>query len=145
MKKMILALCLALAAAPVVAEGRSFKDWLKDLDARIRRTEDKRRDQLITAGAVRGNKESDAGKLYWKGRKEVRPVTAEELDAFKASVALAGAGKSAEAKKGLEDFLVKFPGSPLEEDAKETLTYLNQVPASAETAKDAEAAPAPKN
>lgn len=130
MKKLLLALALLLPLSAVAGE-RSFKDWLKDLDARIRQTEKKRAGALTAAASVRGDKQSDAKEIYWKGRKGQRPVTAEELDSFKAAVALAQEGKNAEAKKGLEDFTAKYPESALAPDAKEALTYLAAAPAEA--------------
>lgn len=124
MKKAILAFCLALLPLSASAEGRTLKDWLKDLDSRLRRTEERHKGRTVAAASVRGAKQEDAAKLYWKGRKGTRAVTPEELEAFKAAVALAGEGKTAEARKGLEDFMAKFPESHLAPDAKETLALL---------------------
>jgi TolA-binding protein len=139
MKRHLFAIALFLAAGGAWAGERSLKDWLKDLDMRLRHTEDRHK-RLVAAASVRGAKQEDDGKkLYWKGRKENRPVTAEELDAFKTSVALAKDGKTAEAQAGLESFLAKFPSSPMADDAKQTLALLKEAPAPAATdAKPAE-------
>src|SRR4051812_7920681 len=131
MKKIALMFCAALAAGSVFAGEWTLKDWLKDIDSRIRRTEDKRKTGLVAAASVRGAKQDDdARKLYWKGRRETRPVTAEELDAFKASVSQAEQGKTAEAEAGLDAFMKKYPLSPLQPDAKKTLALLKAAPSS---------------
>jgi TolA-binding protein len=127
MKKILLAWTLLLPLAALAGE-RSFKDWLKDLDARIRQTERRRAGQLTAAASVRGAQEGAAAKLYWKGRKTTRPLSEPELDAFKKAVALAQDGKSTEAKAALESFLKDFPDTPLEKDARETLAYLTAPP-----------------
>lgn len=144
MKKLVLVLCAALAAFPVLAGEWTLKDWLKDLDSRIHRTEEKRKSGLVAAASVRGAKQDDdARKLYWKGRKQVRPVSGEELDAFKAAVGLAQQGKNVEAQAGLESFMKKYPSSPLQEDAKQTLALL-KTPSPATPAADAKPAETPK-
>jgi TolA-binding protein len=125
MKKSVLALFLLLAG-PLAAEW-TLKDWLKDLDSRVRRTEQKRQNHLVAAASVRGAKqEGDAKKVYWKGRQGAGAVTAEELEAFKAAVALAREGKADEAKVSLEAFMSKFAASPLKEDAQKTLALLKE-------------------
>jgi TolA-binding protein len=147
MKKIALLFCAALVAGPALAGEWTLKDWLKDLDARIHRTEDKRKSGLVAAASVRGAKQDDeARKLYWKGRKQSQPVTGEELDAFKAAVALAQQGKAAEAQAGLEAFAKKYPSSALSEDAKQTLALLKAPAAGtpSSTAPDAKPADAPK-
>ena len=101
MNKWIPVLLASLLAVSASAGGKSFKDWLKELDARLRRHE-KRYHQLTVAAAVRGDKTKEAPKLYWKGRKEYRPVTGEELKAFRAAITLAEEGKTGEARAGLE-------------------------------------------
>ena len=133
MKKTVLALCLSLLPLSLSAEGRSLKDWLKDLDSRLRRTEERHKGRLTAAASVRGAKQEDSSKLYWKGRKGNQAVTSEEIEAFKAAVGLAGEGKTSEARKGLEEFMAKFPGSPLGPDAQSTLALLpvEPVPAAA--------------
>ena len=137
MKKILLAITLMLPLASLQAGDRSFKDWLKDLDAKLRRVEDKRRNQLTAAASVRGAKQDEGGKLYWKGRKKSQAVSVEELDAFRRAVDLAQAGKSAEAQEGLEALLTAHPGSPLEEDARKTLALLKDAPADAAPAAEA--------
>jgi hypothetical protein len=130
---------LALFLAGGAAADSSLKDWLKDLQARLHRTE-KRYQQLTASASVRGDKKEDAArKLYWKGRKESRPVTLEELNAFQSAVALAEDGKMAEARSALNAFTAKYPSSPFEEDAKKTLARLPEAPAATPAATPAPA------
>lgn len=144
MTRLALAALLCLAAVLPLSAERGFKDWLKDLEARIRRTESRRNSQIAAVASVRGAKQDDAAKLYWKGRRGNRSVTAEELDAFKGAVRLAKDGKTAEAKAALEAFVAKYPGGALEEDAKQTLALLPAEAASDAPAAAATAAPAPE-
>jgi hypothetical protein len=143
----VLAFLLVGAAS---AGDPSLRDWLKELQARLQHTQ-KRYRQLTAAASVRGDKQEDASrKLYWKGRKESRPVTLEELNAFQAAVTLAEGGKTAEARSALNAFTAKYPASPFEDDAKKTLARLPEAPPAAPAAASAatpaaaaEAKPAP--
>jgi TolA-binding protein len=70
---------------------------------------------------IRGAKEDEKAKLYWKGKKGGEGVTEEELTEFKSAVDLAAAGQKDAAVKELEEFIAQFPDSPLVSDAKKTL------------------------
>jgi len=125
--KSFAAIALVFLSVGVWGAGKSLRDWLKELEAKIYRTEDKRKTRLISAAAVRGRKEDeDARKLYWKGKTSATPVTQKELEQFKAAVALAKEGKNEEAKKSLDVFLEENPNSALTADAKATLALLKQ-------------------
>ena len=116
MTKKILFLFAALVASTAWAGERTLKDWLKDLDARLRRTEQRRKDQIAGVAAVRGAKQEDVGKLYWKGRKGNRAVTLEEVDAFKKAVALAQEGKAVRLIWKRQHELAVSDGSTIEEE-----------------------------
>src|SRR6185503_7891511 len=125
------ALALSLFVTSVQAGEWTLKDWLKDLDAKINRVERKQKSRMTAAAAVRGAKQdqSSSKKLYWKGKKTAQPVTQQELDEFKASVALAQEGKNEDVEKSLTAFMQKHPDSALAPDAQKTLALLKQSPA----------------
>ena len=126
LKGVALSFLTALVCLPAGAEW-SLKDWLKELDAKIHRTEEKHKSQLTAAAAIRGTKQDDSEtKLYWKGKKKAEPLTEEELNEFKAAVALAEEGKPTEAEKSLNAFLEKRPKSALAADARQTLELMKK-------------------
>jgi hypothetical protein len=130
MKKTVLfALMLALSAAgsvpAVAADTWNLSDWLKRLEAKVRNTEQKQKNQLAAAVAIRGDKKDDEAKqLYWKGKKGRGAASPEEVAAFKSALDLAQAGKSDESRESFDSFLRKYPDSPLAPDAKQTLALL---------------------
>jgi hypothetical protein len=117
-------IALTTVMLPVISGAKdwSLGDWLKVLEAKIRRTEDRYQSDRAAVAAVRGRKTEEAGGLYWKGRKTA--LTAEELSAFKASLALIDGGKVEDARTALTAFLTKYPAGALAEDAKKTLSLL---------------------
>lgn len=127
------------------ADKWSLSDWLKSLDAKMKQTDQKRKTDLLAAGAIRGDKKEETAskKLYWKGKTESPPASPQELDDFKAAVTLAQTGKNAEAQKSFAAFLEKYPDSSLASDTKQTLALLKEsagpaavVPSSAPAAGD---------
>lgn len=144
------ALALALSMRFLSAGEWSLSEWLKSMSGKVQRTEQKRKGQLLTAAAVRGDKKEDAAakKLYWKGKKgEEKPATLQELEDFKAALALAEGGKNDEAEKAFQAFIEKYPASPMGDDARQTVALLKDSPlpasateAPAEAPKEAPAA-----
>jgi TolA-binding protein len=125
--RILSAVFLAFILVPVsFAANWNLSDWLKELENRMNRAERKQRSRMVSAAAVRGAKEAEAPaqKLYWKGKNGPSPVTPEELAEFKSSIALAQAGKTAEAEKSFNAFIAKHPKSPLADDARETVAML---------------------
>ncbi len=120
---LFLSVALAGAAEEKAAEkSEGFMSWIKTLQRKIEAMAPKKTMPMGTGVAgIRGAKEDEKAKLYWKGKKAEDAVTEEELIAFKSAVDLAAQGKQDEAIKGLENFLARYPGSPLTEDAKKTL------------------------
>jgi hypothetical protein len=136
----LLSLLIAGAAS---AGNPSLKDWLKDLQARLQHTQ-KKYQQLTASASVRGDKKDDASrKLYWKGRKESRLVTLEEVNAFQAAVSLAEDGKPAESRAALNAFTAQYPSSPFKEDVLKTLALLPETPAPTAPAPEPAATPDP--
>lgn len=132
MKKLLMviisALLLGAGAAGALEEQRSadknagFMEWIKVLQRKIETMAPKKTMPMGTGVAgIRGARDDEKAKLYWKGKKGEDAVTDEELIAFRAAVDLAAQGKQEEAIAGLESFLEQYPGSPLTEDAKKTL------------------------
>jgi TolA-binding protein len=111
----------------IAAEPRwTLESWLKELQTRIHRVENRRQSQTVAVAAVRGSKAEGpaARQLYWKGREKSAAVSQAQLDAFKAAVALAEAGKKDDAQKSLTDFLAAYPQSPMKAEAEKTLALL---------------------
>jgi TolA-binding protein len=136
------ALALAMSMRLLSAGEWSLSEWLKSLNGKVQRTEQKRKGQLAAAAAVRGDKKQDAEakKLYWKGKKgEEKPASVSELEDFKAALGLAEKGQTAEAEKSFQAFLEKYPASPMAEDAKQTLALLKETPPASAAAQPSEA------
>lgn len=68
---------------------------------------------------------STSAQLYWKGKRGNRPITADEMKAFRSAVDQARSGKKSEAIAALNGFQEKYPQSALLPDVKETLHRLN--------------------
>ena len=123
------AMAMVLAAGAVLAQeqkpvdkNEGFSEWLKALQRKIETMTAKKSIPMSTGVAgIRGAKEDEKAKLYWKGKKGGEGVTEEELTEFKSAVDLAAAGQKDAAVKELEEFIAQFPDSPLVSDAKKTL------------------------
>jgi len=75
---------------------------------------------------LRGSKQEPLSKqLYWKGRAGTRPVSTDEVKAFRDAIDEARAGKKAEASAALKSFLDKYPKSALKPDAEDSLKLLS--------------------
>ncbi len=121
---------LAVAAGAGAAEKKwNLSDWLKNLDAKIRRVQDKHRQERLSVAAVRGSKQGDTRKLYWKGKKGAMEVSVEELAAFKSAVDLAKDEKSEEAQAALSEFIEKYPKSAMKNEAESTRALLAEATA----------------
>lgn len=140
----VAALALALSMRFLSAGEWSLADWLKNMGGKVQRTEQRRKGQLLAAAAVRGDKKQDAAakKLYWKGKKgEEKPATLQELEDFKAALALAEGGKNDEAEKAFQAFIEKYPASPMGDDARQTVALLKDSPLPASAAEAPAEAP----
>lgn len=115
------------AGAAAAEKDEGLMGWLKALQRRIETLTPQRSVQLSTGVAgIRGAKDDEQAKLYWKGKDEAAPVTADELEMFGAAVERALKGENAEAAKDLEAFLARYPDSPLTADAKKTLELMKK-------------------
>lgn len=124
----VLAMALAVAVGAGAAEKKwTLSDWLKDLDSKIRRVQDKHKNQKVAVAAVRGEKAKPTTKLYWKGEKA--EVTDAEIADFKAAVDLAQSGKADDARAALDAFLAKYPTTVLKGDVEQTRSLLTAAPA----------------
>ncbi len=105
-----------------VDKNEGFMEWLKALQRKIEAIAPKKSMNMSTGVAgIRGAKNDEKAKLYWKGKKGDEGVTEEELTEFKSAVDLAMTGNKTGAVKELEEFIAQFPDSPLIPDAKKTL------------------------
>ncbi len=128
---LILGLCFAAAAAAQEQEKEKkdsgIMEWLKGVQKKIEQIVPKKSLPVSTGVAgVRGAKEDDKTKLYWKGKKGDEAVTEEELAEFKSAVDLAMKGEKTAAAKELEKFMTQFPDSALVPDAKKTLDLMKE-------------------
>ncbi len=130
MKRMfaVMAAALWIIAGTVLAQeqkpvdkNEGFMEWLKALQRKIEAIAPRKSMNASTGVAgVRGAKDDEKAKLYWKGRKGEESVTEEELAKFKSAVDLAAAGNRDAAVKEIDGFITRFPDSPLIPDAKKT-------------------------
>lgn len=103
-------------------QGVTISEWLKGLQKKIEQIVPKKSLPMTTAVAgVRGTKEEDQPKLYWKGKMGEEIITEEELARFKKAVDLAISGERDAALRELEDFMKQYPDSALIPDAKKTI------------------------
>lgn len=113
---------LATAGDTEAPKESGLSSWLKNLQKKMELVNPKKPLPLSTGVAgVRGAKQEDKAKLYWKGKAVEEPVTEAELADFKGAMELAGKGDSAVAIKGFEAFMQQYPDSALIPDAKKTL------------------------
>lgn len=97
--------------------------WEK-LRAKIEQMAPQKKVSATTAvGGVRGAKMA-ADDVYWKGEKAPQAVDSDELETFKAAMALAAAGDLVKAQAAFSDFIAKNPESPLRKDADQALAQL---------------------
>lgn len=121
-------LCAGVALAQE-KKAAGLSDWLKGIQKKIDNIVPKKTPPMSTGVAgVRGAKENDKAKLYWKGKKGEEPVTEEELAKFKSGVDLAAKGDKPGAAKELEDFMKQYPDSAFIPDAKKTLDLVKAEP-----------------
>lgn len=122
---LVLVFILSLTFAVAVAQERKesgLAAWLKDLQKKIKLIMPQKSLPMETAIAgIRGTKEEQKTKLYWKGKDGDEPVSEAELAEFKSAVDLAEKGEKGTAIKELEEFMAQFPDSALIPDAKKTL------------------------
>jgi len=128
----LMILLLAAGGAALAEEKQAQKEsglssWLKSLQKKMESVNPKKPLPMSTGVAgVRGARQEDRAKIYWKGKSGEEPVTETELADFKAAVELAGKGDPAAAAKGLETFIQQYPDSALIPDAKKTLDMVKQ-------------------
>jgi hypothetical protein len=125
----VLTIALAVAVGAGAAEKKwTLSEWLKDLDSKIRRVQDKHKNQKVAVAAVRGDKAKPTTKLYWKGEKG--EVSDAEIADFKAAVDLAQTGKPDEARAALDAFLAKYPATAMKADATSLAMAMSKTSAS---------------
>ena len=123
----VLTIALAVAVGAGAADKKwTLSEWLKNLDSKIRRVQDKHKNQKVAVAAVRGDKAKPTTKLYWKGEKG--EVSDAEIADFKAAVDLAQTGKPDEARAALDAFLVKYPATAMKADVEQTRSLLTAAP-----------------
>ncbi|MBI4692075.1 MAG: hypothetical protein HY773_01360 [Candidatus Terrybacteria bacterium] len=105
------------------AEKTEKSEWWKELKAKIEKISPTKSQITTTAvGGVRGTKQTESESLYWKRSS----TTAKEIDDFNAALDLAIRNEKAKAIAGFEDFLKKYPSSPLASEAQESLKILEE-------------------
>jgi hypothetical protein len=125
--KKILAFMLVFMLSLTVAvaqdrKGSGLSVWLKDLQKKIRLVMPRKSLHMETAIAgIRGAKEEQKTKLYWKNKEAEEPVSEEELTGFKCCVDRAEKGETEAAVKEMEKFMQQYPDSALIPDAQKTL------------------------
>lgn len=127
-KLLSLIIVTGLCCSPALAQDQkipSLADWLKAIQKKIDRIVPKKIQPLSTgATGMRGAKEDAPVKLYWKGKMNDEPVTETELSAFRKGIDLAVKGEQTGAAKDLQNFMMEYPDSALNPDAKKTLDVL---------------------
>ncbi len=123
-------------------QGPAISEWLKSMQRKIESIVPKKSLSTSTGVAgVRGAKEDQQVKLYWKGKAVEESVTEDELKEFQEGIDLASKGDRAGAVRELEEFMKLYPNSPLIPDAKKTLDLVKQEPESKPAAEKKEERP----
>ncbi len=113
---------MAFAEEQQPQQASGLSTWLKSLQKKMGLVTTKKPLPLTTGVAgVRGAKQDDQARLYWKGKDREEAVTETELTDFKSAVDLVEKGDAVAAAKGLETFMQQYPDSALIPDAKKTL------------------------
>ncbi len=146
--------CLAAGAALAADTGQEKKqgptisEWLTSMQRKIESMVPRKTLSTSTGVAgVRGAKEDQQAKLYWKGKKSEETVTEDELKEFQEGLEFAAKGDKVNAVRELEEFMKQYPDSQLIPDAKKTLDLVKQQPEGAavkSAAAASESAPAKK-
>ncbi len=124
-------------------QGPTMSEWLKSMQRKIESIVPKKSLSSSTGVAgVRGAKEDQQVKLYWKGKTVEENVTEDELKEFQEGVDLASKGDKAGAVRELEEFMRQYPNSSLIPDAKKTRDLVKQEPESKPAAEKKEERPA---
>ncbi len=126
MKKIFIT-CLALFMVVAVsyAEEKGEGGFWSKLKSKIETITPKKKSAATTAvGGVRGAPADSADALYWKGKEIDGEVAADELDKFKSALEYAINGNTGESLKTFDEFLARYPQSPLREDAMKAVKNL---------------------
>ena len=111
------------AYSTVKAETSSFSSWLKNISHKLNLSSSSTSKESKTAVAgIKGAEGEVSNDLYWKNVK----LDAAERAAFDEAIKLAEEGKKEMALKKLEDFVAKYPKSPLIKDANEGIALLKK-------------------
>jgi TolA-binding protein len=123
---------VVLCAGPVLSEEQQesgLRAWLRSMHKKLDIVNPRKTMPVSTGVAgVRGAKQDEKAKLYWKGEQHEEQVTEAELAEFKEAVALADKGDTAGAARELEEFMRQYPDSELIPDAKRTLDLVKAEP-----------------
>lgn len=139
---------LAVCCGPVLAgedQGNGLKGWIRTMQKKLDLI-NPRKTMPVTTGVagVRGAKQEDKAKLYWKGVKEDEPVSEAELKEFTEAIASADQDDREKAARTIETFMQQHPDSPLIPDAKKTLDLVKAEPKKEEAAASAPEPAVPK-
>ena len=125
--KRFLITCLAVFMALSIsyAEEKDQEGFWSKIKSKIETITPKKKTTVTTAvGGVRGAQDDSAKVLYWKGKEIDEEVETDELDKFKNALEYAIEGNTEESLKHFDDFLAKYPKSPLREDAVKAVEKL---------------------
>jgi len=76
-------------------------------------------------GGVRGSKDKAADTLYWKGESSLQEIAEAELKDFEQACLTAEAGESARALEQFNTFVLEYPQSLLQSDARQAISRLS--------------------
>lgn len=125
MRFFIICLALFMVLSVSYAEEKEQSGFWAKLRSKVESITPKRKLPVTTAvGGVRGVKDDSAKALYWKGKEIDKEVSAKELEKFKIALEYAINGNTEESLTHFNEFLARYPESPLREDAVEALENL---------------------
>lgn len=120
-----IAVIVSLAVASYAGEKKDQGDFWSKIKDKIESITPKKKTTVTTAvGGVRGVQEGSATALYWKGKEIDNEVAADELDKFKKALECAINGNKKESLRLFDEFLARYPNSPLRKDAAKAVKNL---------------------
>lgn len=119
---------LSMLFSQEISTADSLKNWLSKMQTKIQRLHKKTSSStFVTVAGVRGAKqELSKNKIYWKGKKGTKRVSANELMLFETGINYAQNGEYQKALETLEKFIKTYPKSPLFADVQKTIALIKE-------------------
>ncbi len=118
--------CLIFFSGSLMAAESNAPGFWELLRIKIEQlTPQKKLSTTTAVGGVRGAP-VESTDVYWKGEAKPSAIDADELMKFRHAVTLVEAGKRQDARSAFDEFIKKYPESPLRKDAESAIAQLHE-------------------